>query len=316
MFKNKKAIMGIETLIIFIAMILVAAVAASVLIRTSGVLQERSFLVANNARESLVTKVELISVEGIVNQNVTSGTETVSALEFRVKLGPGSYPIQLKSLSLEFISSKVNLGAIVALPPFDVMKMNLGSMINGTTVSLGDLTGDDFVDYVTLRTGTPDYLYFNYSDGLNATLLLMSPYDTAYDLASAPQVIWVKNEPIPYGNTVLGFLNIMGTQTVANQLNASVMQISINGSSTVCDFDHVVPETRFCYPIIQHIVDDDTIMEPGEVFLFKYKLLPENELMMEEEFDFALIPKAGAEERRKIQVPGVLNRPRITLWPN
>ena len=316
MFKNKKAIMGIETLIIFIAMILVAAVAASVLIRTSGVLQERSFAVANNARQALVTKIELISVEGLVDQNTTSGSETIYGLEIRAKLGPGSYPIQLKSVDLEFVSPNANLGASVALSPYDDLRFSLGTMQNGTKVSLGDITGDDFADYVTFIVGPPAYMFFNYSDGEESIVYLQSPSGSYYDLSTVPQIIWVKNQPIPYKDTLIGFLNIMGTETTANVLNLTEVNPSINETSTVCDIDHVIPETKVCFPIIPHVLDDDTIMEQGEVFLFKYKLLPENELHMEEEFDLSLIPKAGAEERRRIAVPDVLNRPRISLWPN
>lgn len=308
--------MGIGTLIIFIAMVLVAAVAASVLIRTSGVLQERSFAVANNAREALVTKVELISVDGLVNQNRTSGTETIYALEVRAKLSPGSYPIQLKNLALQFISSDANLGAITAIPSFDGLRITLGTMTNGTRISLGDVTGDDFVDYVNLVTNTPAYLFFNYSDGYNSTVYLTSPSGTGYDLANVPQVLWVKNQPVTYKNTLIGFLNVMGTQVTANVLNISEVNPSINESSTVCDIDHVIPELKFCYPIVRNVNDDDSIMEQGEVFLFEYRLLQEHELRMEEEFDFSLIPKSGAEERRRISIPDVLNKPRISLWPN
>jgi hypothetical protein len=217
---------------------------------------------------------------------------------------------------MEFVSPAANLGASVALSPYDDLKMSLGTMKNGTKVSIGDITGDDFADYVTLIVGPPAYMFFNYSDGYNSTVYLTSPSGSYYDLGASPQVIWVKNKPIPYKDTLIGFLNVMGTESSVDTLNESEVGPSINGTSTVCDFDHVIPEIKICYPIIQNIVDDDTIMEQGEVFLFKYKLLPEHELQMEEEFDLSLIPKAGAEERRRIQVPDVLNKPRVSLWPN
>ena len=60
--QSKKGIMGIETLIIFIAMIIVAAIAAGVLLRTQGVLQQKSLAVANEARERVVTGLEIISI--------------------------------------------------------------------------------------------------------------------------------------------------------------------------------------------------------------------------------------------------------------
>ena len=314
---NKKAMMGIGTLIIFIAMVLVAAIAASVLIRTSGVLQERAFAVGNAARQQLVTKVELISVEGLVNTSKQSGFETVYGFEMRVKLSPGSYPIQLKSLNFEFVSSDANLGASAALSAFDLVKLDLGTMINNTQISLGDVNNDDFVDYVSLQiVAGADYLFFNYSDGTNATVYLSSSSGALYDLATVPQTVWVKNLPIPYGDTLIGFANIQGTQTTANVLNVSEVSPTINETSSVCDLDHVIPETKYCFPIVLHVLDEDTIIESGEVFLFKYRLLPEHELTFEEEFEISFIPKAGAEERRRIMVPDVLNRPRVSLWPN
>lgn len=314
--RNKKAIMGIGTLIIFIAMVLVAAIAASVLIRTSGVLQERAFAVGNAARQQLVTKVELVSVEGVVNTSKPSGFETVYGLEMRVKLSPGSYPIQLKSLNFEFISSDANLGASAALSAFDLTKIDLGTMTNNTQISLGDVTDDDFVDYVSLQiVPGADYLFFNYSDGSNKTLYLVSSSGALYDLASAPQTIWIKDLPVPYNNTIIGFLNVQGTQTTADVLNVSEVGPTINETAAECDINHVIPETKYCFPIVRHVLDDDTIIESGEVFLFNYRLLPEHELTFEEEIEISFIPKAGAEERRRIMVPDVLNRPRIQLWP-
>ena len=59
---NKKAVMGIGTLIIFIATILVAAVAAAVLISTSNVLQQRSLLVGQEARKAITDGIEVVSI--------------------------------------------------------------------------------------------------------------------------------------------------------------------------------------------------------------------------------------------------------------
>jgi len=317
MFKNKKAIMGIGTLIIFIAMVLVAAVAASVLIRTSGVLQERSFAVANSARKALVNQIDIVSVSGLVNTSKRSGYETIYGLEIRAKLGPGSYPIQLKSVHMEFISEDANLGAVVAMPLLDTLAVTLDDIVNNTPMSLGDISGDEFTDYVSLiATGGADFLRFNFSEGFMSDVYLESTTGSYYDLASVPQQIIARNLPIRHNRTIVGFVNVVGTQTTANELNSSQVSVSLNESSSVCDIDHVIPETKFCYPVITHILDDDTIMEPGEVFLFKYRLLPEHEIPIETEFDISLIPKSGSEARKRITSPDVLNRPRVHLWPD
>jgi len=57
-----RGMMGIGTLIIFIAVILVAAIAASVMITTSGSLQQRSLITGSQAEEGVSSGVEAISL--------------------------------------------------------------------------------------------------------------------------------------------------------------------------------------------------------------------------------------------------------------
>ncbi|MBD3388794.1 MAG: hypothetical protein GF416_06975 [Candidatus Altiarchaeales archaeon] len=59
---GNKGLMGIGTLIIFIAVILVAAVAAAVLVSTSGSLQQRSLTTGSQAEEGVSTGAEAVSV--------------------------------------------------------------------------------------------------------------------------------------------------------------------------------------------------------------------------------------------------------------
>ncbi|PIZ54769.1 hypothetical protein COY28_02410, partial [Candidatus Woesearchaeota archaeon CG_4_10_14_0_2_um_filter_57_5] len=54
-FQDRKAIMGIGMLIIFIATILVSAVAAGVLVKVTGQLQQKALLVEEAARTRLVS---------------------------------------------------------------------------------------------------------------------------------------------------------------------------------------------------------------------------------------------------------------------
>ncbi|MBN2567604.1 hypothetical protein JXB02_06000 [Candidatus Woesearchaeota archaeon] len=90
-----KAEMGVGTLIVFIAMLLVAAVAAGVLIQTAGSLQEKSLMTGTQARDQIATNAETVEV------SATDGTDTeVDYFEQIIKLAPGSSSIKLAEVIL------------------------------------------------------------------------------------------------------------------------------------------------------------------------------------------------------------------------
>ena len=62
---NKKAEMGVGTLIIFIALLLVAAVAAGVLIQTAGSLQQKALSTGTQATGQIATNAQVIDVSAV-----------------------------------------------------------------------------------------------------------------------------------------------------------------------------------------------------------------------------------------------------------
>ena len=93
----KKGEMGVGTLIIFIAMLLVAAVAAGVLIQTVSSLQEQSLATGQQARTQISTNAEVIEV------SATDGRDkSLTDFQQLVKLSPGSDPIRLNDVIFTF----------------------------------------------------------------------------------------------------------------------------------------------------------------------------------------------------------------------
>jgi len=92
---NKKAEMGIRTLIIFISLLLVAAVAAGVLIQTSGSLQEKALTTGDQAKSQISTNIKVVEV------SATDGSDSyVRIFNEIIKLAPGSEPLKLSQVVL------------------------------------------------------------------------------------------------------------------------------------------------------------------------------------------------------------------------
>lgn len=100
---SKKAEAGIGTLILFIALILVAAVAAGVLIQTSGSLQSKALATGSQAQTQVSSGLIILQAWG---ENA-SGTQTISRIYFKAKLAPGSDPIVLNASYVSFATQAV-----------------------------------------------------------------------------------------------------------------------------------------------------------------------------------------------------------------
>jgi flagellin-like protein len=104
--KDDQAQVGIGTLIIFIAMVLVAAVAAAVLIQTSGVLQQKAQTTGKEATKEVSSNVDIDSVEGWRGgMNASSSVEdtfssNIYRLDLRASLKVGSEPVDMNQAVL------------------------------------------------------------------------------------------------------------------------------------------------------------------------------------------------------------------------
>lgn len=171
-YNTKKAAQGIGTLIIFIAMILVAAVAAGVLIQTASSLQSKSLDVGRQSQERITTDIEVVQVfardtsDGAMN----GGSDNVTLV---VRLGSGSSPVNFEDLIIRFDASgdsqtttfnESGAGTVA----FDEESYGVRYLIGGD--SSGDylVAGDMAEVYFTVKNG------INITESDEATIRLVS----------------------------------------------------------------------------------------------------------------------------------------------
>jgi archaeal flagellin FlaB len=95
--RTKKGAVGIGTLIIFIAMVLVAAIAAAVLINVSGILQQRSMTTGKEAIEQVSGNLIVVGIRG--NTNV--GKTNVDSMNITITAAAGAGRVDLSQLVLK-----------------------------------------------------------------------------------------------------------------------------------------------------------------------------------------------------------------------
>lgn len=104
--KNDTGDVGIGTLIIFIAMVLVAAVAAAVLIQTSGVLQQKAQSTGKEATAEVSSNLKVISIVG--DRGATPGT-TITSLKVYIEMSAGGALIDANNTHIRYMDTDSSL---------------------------------------------------------------------------------------------------------------------------------------------------------------------------------------------------------------
>ncbi|WP_311171108.1 archaellin/type IV pilin N-terminal domain-containing protein [Halobellus ordinarius] len=94
---------GIGTLIVFIAMVLVAAIAAGVLVNTAGFLQATAEDAGQESVDKVTNRLDIVSQHGIVNVS-SSNEKTVDSLNLTVRLAAGSGSVSLEDTTIKYTS--------------------------------------------------------------------------------------------------------------------------------------------------------------------------------------------------------------------
>ena len=90
---------GIGTLIVFIAMVLVAAIAAGVLINTAGFLQSKSEQTGQQSSGQVSDRLQEVTTTGQVNSN----EDGITKVNMTVKIAPGAGEVDLRNTTVTWI---------------------------------------------------------------------------------------------------------------------------------------------------------------------------------------------------------------------
>lgn len=319
--RQKKAVMGIGTLIIFISVILVAAVAAGVIISTAGLLQQKSLIVGGEAQKRLVNQIEVISILG--DGNITA--EKVNNFEITGRLGAGSNPIQLRTLGISLLTDSFD----TAMTFQHISMDNTSYVVFPATGSPLSLAAGPPAPFITIddrdEDGVQDKLWLSnstslYPDGFHRLHVELSnnndPVNATANLElnfSADTTKFIDVEAlIEYNEVGYGFITLEGYVNNSNITNLSA-NLTIRNMINECSFDQVARETAYCVKF--KLGNDDTVLDSGEVLQFLFRTKEEHRLGTDEAFEITFYPDKGSLTRIGRRTPDVITTTKIFLFP-
>jgi len=132
---NERGDIGVGTLIIFIAMVLVAAVAATVLIYTTGALQQKATKTSKEATQQISSNIIVDKVLGNRTDGVGAVNDSIQSLLVRIKPDVGTTSIDLRQVIVTIMDKDYR---------FDLKYYTVG---NGTSVYSANAVRDEDVSF-------------------------------------------------------------------------------------------------------------------------------------------------------------------------
>ncbi len=214
---NKKAAIGIGTLIIFISAILTASVSAGVLLHTQSQLQNEALKAGTDTREAVGTSV---LIEKVLGEDI-SGNK-INKIKMRARLGPSSSAIKFNDTTIALVSQNVsstfnyignNVSAIFTNKANRPIEWDITS---SKTRLKTDLDGDYKEDHIFVASNTILTIDFSTLNNINITIPDISTINTEFNNTEF-DIMTTRR---------LGTLHINGNNSAVGRLNSS-MDISL-----------------------------------------------------------------------------------------
>lgn len=299
----KKAEMGIGTLIIFIALLLVAAIAAGVLIQTSGSLQEKAISTGDQAKGQIATNIKVVEV------SATDGSDgLLNTMEQVIKLAPGSDDIKIEQsiLTVNTYDKTASLKYKGVNATFENTNEGYNTWnqedITGTTINmannytLAEDYDDDTLDDI-LTVNSSGHVLFIMSSGARYGVPLSS-VDCNGTNSTFDTTITVNNDYIDY----IVFLGACGSDTIW----AGNMTLNITPKKLGQGYFSVEYLQRGSNPVAGNLQRGDVV---------KIYFEAPRDIGEDEKIRINFIPKIGVPTLTEFITPEVISTERVYLYP-
>ena len=293
-FKNRRAMMGIGTLIVFIAGILVATISAGVTLTTQSRLQNKALEVSGKVKEGVSVNFQTVDVKVLKN----SYDENFGSIILTMKLAPGSGDVRLNRTLIDIIQDNSSgIYRYIGNNSYYVNKNNrlIQNIINSSWIRLHSDLDFDFVE---------DFIRVYNSTLLQVNLSSVGIKDIIIANISSPGQTFNNNYTI--GSEVYGELEINGTTTTSNEIDAGMLRVkpySMYNNYGGYTVEQIINE-------LDHL---DGILVDGDVF--KIYIETTEPLLEDSEVTISIKKETGHIHRLSIALPSVMVGDRIKVYP-
>ena len=180
---DERGQVGIGTLIVFIAMVLVAAIAAGVLINTAGFLQTQAEATGEESTSQVSDRLQVVSQAG----NVTD-SQTVDELDIVLARAPGASNVDLNETTVELIGDNGQENFKIGDEDNATIDMFAGSsdavLIDNSDRAELNIKLGTTVDYAVLDAGDRLTVTFTTASGASTTTEIRVPTTLTEDQSS------------------------------------------------------------------------------------------------------------------------------------
>jgi len=306
---DRRGQVGIGTLIVFIAMVLVAAIAAGVLINTAGFLQNQAENTGTESTEQVADNLNVITEVGEVNYD-----DNINELRVGVQPASGADDINLAELTVQYVSDG------------EFENLVVGPTTEGDSLDDSQATGDTAPNSIFLSTDTDQATYrINVITAENEGDVVMTDSADRYELVIPLGVTSSNFGELDSGGPFTATVTSPGTLSPGETLDLDVddtlveiVDVTDTGAGTASADNFAIadpdPEANSgTGPVIEYVGDSETTID-GDLDVDYESLATESldqaslqPLDEGEEVELTITTEVGSQTVAFLQVPDSLS---------